>query len=72
MAVAITVGDLRNKSKTRTADDLSDRYTGDIPIVVGGIERGVMTVSIVVQDAMTNTQVLGMLDAGFSVTFNGS
>lgn len=72
MAVAITVGDLRNKSKVRTALDDGDLYEGETPILRGGIERTFIHVGIVIPDSMTQAQVDALLAGGFSVRFNSA
>lgn len=71
MGVAITVGDLRGKVKTRTALDDGDLYGGDIPVLRGGVEKTVVRVEIVIPDSMTQQQVDAMLAGGFFVRFNG-
>jgi hypothetical protein len=68
MAVAVTVGDLRGKSKTTIPD--SQRYGGDIPLIVGGVERGVIRVEFDVPDERTNAEVLAALASGMFVRFN--
>lgn len=68
MALNVTVGDLRAKSKTAATG--GQMYAGDIPILVAGTERGVIHVGIFIPDAMSAAEANELLGSGLSVTFN--
>lgn len=72
MGYPITTGDLRAKSKTRNANDNADVYYGEIPILLDGVERSVLRVSIQIEDDLTRAQALALISNGFDVKFNGA
>jgi hypothetical protein len=74
MAANVSVGDARAKSKAAATEQgrSGDLYSCEIPILVNGVERGVMKLEYFVPEELTNNQVAQHLAAGLYVRWIAS
>lgn len=68
MAVAVSIGEARNKRAPARAG--GRLYGCDLPILVDGVERGLVSLNIFIPDSTSPAEARALIESGLSVTFN--